>query len=194
MQDSDNINTGQQENLLIEQAKNGDADAFGELYLLNMDAIYRYVYFRTSNTYDAEDLTEQVFLKAWQALPGYKQQGHPFTSWLYRIAHNVVVDFHRSQRNKTEMSTQDNLHWGTEQSSSLERLIQAEETAALAAAVSELPETQQQVIILRFIEGLDHSVIARILNKSNGACRTIQYRALSALNRILSGVRVGNYE
>lgn len=171
---------------LVEHAIAGDADAFGELYVLHLDAIYRYVYYRVGEASDAEDLTEQVFLNAWEALPGYKQRENPFTSWLYRIAHNAVVDYHRRQRPAVPMPSPERIDRPSEQPSSLEQVIEAEEAAALATAIAQLPKDQQQVIILRFIEGLKHAEVSRIMGKSEGACRIIQHRALAALNRLLS--------
>lgn len=172
---------------LVEHAVAGDADAFGELYLLHLDAIYRYTYYRVGNANDAEDLTEQVFLNAWEALPHYKRRGIPFSSWLYRIAHNVVADYHRRQRPTVSMPSPEKADWENEQPTSLERVIEAEEASALATAIAQLPEEQQQVIVLRFIEGLKHAEVARIIGKSEGACRVIQYRTLAALNQLLSG-------
>jgi RNA polymerase sigma-70 factor (ECF subfamily) len=179
--------SSRQEVTLVKRAVAGDTDAFGELYLLHIDAIYRYVYFRVGDANDAEDLTEQVFLKAWESLPGYKQRGHPFTSWLYRIAHNVVVDHHRRQKPTVSMLSPEKVDWESEHLTSLEQVIEAEEAAALGTAIAQLPEEQQQVIILRFIEGLKHAEVARIIRKSEGACRIIQHRALVALNQLLSG-------
>jgi RNA polymerase sigma-70 factor (ECF subfamily) len=175
------------EAVLVERAISGDADAFGEIYTLHLDAIYRYVYFRVGDTNDAEDLTEQVFLKAWEALPGYNQRGNPFTSWLYRIAHNMVVDHHRRQKPMIPMPLLEKGNWECKQATALEQVIEVEEAAALAAAVAQLPEEQQQVIILRFVEGLNHTEVARIIEKSEGACRVIQHRALAALNQLLNG-------
>ena len=178
---------------LVERAIAGDADAFGELYLQNLDAIYRYVYFRVARAQDAEDLTEQIFLQAWEALPDYRQCGSRFISWLYRIAHNVVVDYHRRRKPVVSVPLAKECAWGSEQLITLDQIIKAEEVAALAAAVSQLSEEQQQVIILRFIEGMGHAEVARIIDKSEGACRVIQHRALAALNRLLTGVEEGSY-
>ena len=152
--------SGVEENRLIAQAAAGDADAFGVLYEQHMETIYRYIYFRVDNGADAEDLTEQVFLKAWEALPDYEQQGHPFSSWLYRIAHNMVVDHHRRNKHKALSTPPEEINqmkWeAIGEPNSLEQLIKAEEVNALAEAISQLPELQQEVIILRFIEGFDH--------------------------------------
>lgn len=172
--------------ILVERAIAGAADAFGELYQLYLDAIYRYVYYRTGDTSDAEDLTEQVFLKAWEAMPGYKRRGNPFTSWLYRIAHNVVVDYHRRQRPTVLMPLLEEVDWASEEPTLLEQVIKAEEAAALATAIARLTEEQQHVIVLRFIEGRKHAEVAHIIGKSKGACRIIQHRALTALNQLLS--------
>jgi RNA polymerase sigma-70 factor (ECF subfamily) len=174
------------EAVLVKHAIAGAADAFGELYQLYLDPIYRYVYYRTGNASDAEDLTEQVFLKAWEALPGYKRRGNPFASWLYRIAHNMVIDYHRHQKPTVSMALTEEGDWVSEEPTSLEHIIKAEEAAALATAITQLPDEQQQVIVLRFIEGWKHAEVARVIGKSEGACRIIQHRALIALNRLLS--------
>lgn len=172
---------------LVELAIAGDTDAFGELYSRHLDAIYRYIYFRIGDVHDAEDLTEMTFLRAWESLPSYKSQGSPFTSWLYRIAHNLTVDYYR--RNKTHQSfaqVDREALLDQEQAGLMQKLIANEEVQELAKALSRLTEEQQQVIILRFIQGLDHTEVARHLNKTDGACRMLQYRALTALNQILS--------
>jgi RNA polymerase sigma-70 factor (ECF subfamily) len=174
------------EAVLVEHAVAGNADAFGRLYECYLDAIYRYVYFRTGDNHDAEDLTEQVFLKAWEALPGYKQCGKPFSSWLYRIAHNIVVDYHRRQTTAPLMLEEG---YSDQEPTALDRVIKAEEMAALAQAIAQLPEDQQQMIVLRFVEGLDHTTVARIMDKTEGACRVLQHRTLAALSDLLDGVR-----
>jgi RNA polymerase sigma-70 factor (ECF subfamily) len=174
---------------LVERAIAGDADAFGELYQRHMDAIYRYIYFRVGNVKDAEDLTEHVFLKAWEALADYEQRGNPFTSWLYRIAHNSVVDYHRQQHPVVSTPLLEQGDWTSDEPTALEQIIAAEETDALASAIAQLPEAYQEVVILRFIEGLRHAEVSQIINKSEGACRVMQHRALSALHQTLIDAR-----
>jgi RNA polymerase sigma-70 factor (ECF subfamily) len=174
---------------LVQRAIAGDADAFGALYLMHLDAIYRYALLRVRNSTEAEDLTEQVFLKAWQAIPGYRQYGKDFIHWLYTIAHNVVVDYHR-RRDSVHISLSDAVIEEEHETSVLDALVQAEDVSALSAAIAQLPEEQQQVIILRFVEGLNYNEVARIMGKSEGACRIIQYRALLALNKLLVGEQV----
>lgn len=171
---------------LIERAMKGDAQAFGELYVLHLDAIFRYILIRIGTIEDAEDLTEQTFLKAWEALPRYRQIGKPFISWLYRIAHNVVIDFHRKnsqllklnegllQQRKEEYQTSESLE-----------IRENEELSILSEAIRKLSGEQQQVIILRFFEGMSHRQVAQVIGKNEGTCRMIQYRALLALQQII---------
>ena len=177
-----------EEGRLVERAVAGDIDAFGEIYQRYLDPIYRYIYFRVGVVEDAEDLTESVFLKVWEALPGYRSVGLPLSSWIYRIAHNLVVDFHRkkgtdsvSLDDRDEWREAENLKQGT-----LAQVIANENVLNLAKAISMLSEEQQQVIVLRFLEGLTHKEIGRIIGKHDGACRMIQLRAIEALTRLLS--------
>lgn len=180
--------TGLDEKVLIERAIRGDANAFGELYSQHLDAIYRYIFFRTGDQQEAEDLTENVFLKAWEALPGYKDYGNPFSSWLYRIAHNVVVDHHRRIKPVLGNSDIDLLegHQDTK-ADTLGLVLEAEQVEELGKAIIQLTLEQQQVIILRFIEGLSHAEISAIIGKNEGTCRMIQHRGLSTLQKLLNG-------
>ena len=163
--------------------------AFGELYTRYLDAIYRYIYFRVGDTHEAEDLTETVFLKAWQAIPGYRDIGLKFSSWLYRIAHNVVIDFHRKCRSDPLYQPDCASDEDIEVSALISNQIRdVEETSTLAQAISKLSEDQQQIILLRFIEGLSHTEISRMMNRTEGACRMLQNRALIALHQQLSGI------
>jgi len=171
---------------LIYSAIEGDVDAFGQLYTLHIDAIYRYIYFRVGDVSEAEDLTEQVFLNAWEALPGYKHLGNPITSWLYRIAHNIVVDHYRLNKTRDNSISQYQQEYeDLIEQSALQQVIDNEDMANLARAISRLNEDQQQVIILRFMEGYSHKEVAQVLDKNEGACRMIQYRALVNLQQML---------
>jgi RNA polymerase sigma-70 factor (ECF subfamily) len=174
------------ETILVKRAVDGDVDAFGDLYTLHLNAIYRYIYYRIGDVQEAEDLTEQVFLKAWEALPGYQQKGKPFTSWLYRIAHNIVIDHHR-QRKKHTLSVErlQTNELDKDQKSALQTVIESEEAMVLATALSQLTDEQQQVIVLRFVERFSHKEIAQVIDKNEGACRMIQYRALTKLQKII---------
>lgn len=182
---SDNLPT-LDDHALVKRAVRGDGDAFGMLYERHLDAIYRYIHFRVGDELHAEDMTEEVFVKAWEALPRYKAGQHPFTSWLYRIAHNLVVDHHRKRQTPT-LPTAD-LERAPDGAALPEALLVKGQTSEdLACAVQQLDEEAQQVVILRFVEGLSHREVAHIIGKSESASRVIQHRALTALHALLTG-------
>jgi RNA polymerase sigma-70 factor (ECF subfamily) len=176
----------QSEKILIDRAIAGDANAFGELYTRHLDPIYRYIFFRVGEQEEAEDLTETVFLKAWEAIPGYKDFGNPFSSWLYRIAHNMVVDFHRKIKTvPNRLEADEPIEIVDESLNTLGMVIEAEQYVELGKAIAQLTAEQQQVIVLRFIEDMSHAEIAKIIGKNEGTCRMIQHRALVALSKLL---------
>jgi len=161
-----------------------DTDAFGELYDLFVDRVYRYLYFRTSSHLDAEDLTELVFLKAWQAIDRYRWQGWPSVSWLYRLAHNAYVDQVRSHKPTTSLDTDRKPFQLASHSASVE-FSRALDADVIAAALAKLTVEQQQVIVMKFIDDLDNEQIARAMDKREGAIRALQMRALMSLRRVL---------
>ena len=167
---------------LVQRASQGDAEAFGKLYDVHLDAIYRYVYFKVASHAEAEDLTSQVFLKAWEAMPRYQLREIPFSHWLMRLAHNVVVDHYRTTRARVEL---DEKLMSTEPDPQ-DDYIRGERARSLEAAIRRLPDQQRAVIVLRFIENMDYAQVAAILGKSQGALRVIQHRALAALRQILA--------
>lgn len=172
------------EDNLVKKAAKGDTEAFALLYERYIDPIFRYIYFRVDDVRDAEDLTENVFIKVWEALPNYKLNGFPLSSWLYRIAHNAVIDFHR-KKIALPMDDEDWNSFSENQVNILADIENREQVRELIKAITLLPEDHQQVIVLRFIEGLSHKEIAQIIGKNDGACRMIQHRALEELHKIL---------
>jgi RNA polymerase sigma-70 factor (ECF subfamily) len=175
--------TGVVEELLVDRARRGDADSFGELYQLHLDRIYRYVYDRVGSSSEAEDLTEQVFLKAWEAISRYESRGLPFAAWLYRMAHNAVIDHYRARRPATPIDGTFDLEDERQNPvASAEALFDREE---LRLAIGRLNADQQTVILLRFIEGLSHAEVGKILGKSEGAVRVIQHRALLVMAKVM---------
>ncbi len=172
--------------MLIARAAAGDPESFGALYQQYSDAIYRFILARVREPAEAEDLCGQVFLKAWEAMPGYEQRGHRFSSWLYQIAHNLVIDYYRSQPPGHTVSLADNPAFDGGQENTLDCVIAREESATIASAIAELPLDQRRVIVLRFFQGLPHGEVARLIDKSRAACRVIQHRALAALSQTLS--------
>jgi RNA polymerase sigma-70 factor (ECF subfamily) len=174
---------GPPENELIVRAKYGDTVAFGDLYEQHLNAVYRYVLYRIGDVAEAEDLTEVVFLKAWEALGGYELRAAPFSAWLYRIAHNVLVDRHRTRKPDVSLESQWPLR---DEADGPEDVLDARESReAVLHALGELAPDYQQVLALRFISGLSHSEAARVLNRSVDAVRVLQHRALNALRRRL---------
>jgi RNA polymerase sigma-70 factor, ECF subfamily len=170
---------------LVEQAIGSrDRAAFAELYERFVERIYRYVYYRTGSQLDAEDLSEQVFLKAWTSIHQFRWQGKPFQAWLYTLAHNVVVDHFRSARRTTSLDdSKETTHLASESTShSMDSWLDAD---MLARAIRHLPRDQQHVIGLRFLEGRDTAEVAQLMNTREKTVRALQFRALHRLRGIL---------
>lgn len=164
---------------LIVQAKSGDSEAFGRLYDAYIERVYQYVFFRVSDDITAEDLTSQVFLKAWENLESYKPNGSPFVAWLYTIARNLVVDHYRSQKEVLSLDDLAAIESGEE---TLDEQAELQsDLRAMRDSLRQLTEDQQQVLILKFIVGLSNESIAKVMNRQEGAVRALQMRALQAL-------------
>jgi len=161
-----------------------DANAFGELFELFVDRVYRYLYFRMGSRQEAEDLTEQVFLKAWEAIGRYRWQGRPFLAWLYRLAHNARVDHVHGQRSTTSLDNDDRaiLLPSSAAAVASTRVLDAD---LLARALGELTADQQQVIVMKFLCGFNNQQIGRSMHKRQGAIRALQMRGLMSLRRVL---------
>jgi RNA polymerase sigma-70 factor, ECF subfamily len=170
---------------IVDRAVSGDTEAFGKLYDLYSDRIYRHIYYRTSNIEDARDLTQEVFTKAWQVLPKYKRTKTPFLGWLFTISHNRVIDYYRTRKDYAYLNQEIDLG---KQANSPENLVEAEFTQQeLRKAILQLPGDQQQVILMSFIEGFEYSEIASALNKTEGNIRVILHRGLKKMREILGG-------
>jgi len=172
------------ERALIRSSMDGDSEAFEALYLHYMDRIYRYIFFRVGDEGQAEDMTEEVFVRAWEALPKYRLGESRFTSWLYTIAHNLLVDHYR-RRNPTSISTEDLDHFADPKDLPERVVSRKQEFEVLAKSIMKLDDLEQQVLLLRFVEGLSHREIADIIGTSQTASRVIQHRALKALRALL---------
>ncbi len=173
---------------IVDLAVGGDIEAFGRLYDIFADRIYRHIYYRTSNIEDARDLTQEVFIKAWQALPRYKRSKTPFLGWLFTISHNRVIDYYRTKKDYAYL---DNEIIMEDCEGSPEKLVEAKfDQQEVRRAILQLPEKQQQVILMSFIEGFGYSEIAAALNKTEGNIRVIVHRALKKMREILG--RAGN--
>lgn len=171
--------------VLVRKAQKGDADAFGDLYDQLVVPIYRYIYYRVSRS-EAEDLTETVFLRAWEKRRKYRKRPEcSFTSWVFRIAHNVVVDFYRANAKMEKVELTDEIEGESRECDPAAAAQLGFDQKELATAVRRLPEIQQQVIVLKFINDLENAEIAEVIGKSVGSVRVIQFRALSKLKDLL---------
>lgn len=179
----------QDEEGLVRRAQQGDQRAFAQLYEEHFDRIYRYVALKIGDKIEAEDLTQQVFLNALQSISSFKWKGKPFVAWLYRIAHNQVVDYLRKKTkhvavplDESLVSSDSNPRLMAERSLDIEQLL---------LATRRLTKAQQEVISLRFAGELSIVEVAKIMGKSQGAVKALQHSAIVALRKALS---VGNNE
>jgi len=172
----------QDEESLVRRAQHRDQEAFAQLYEEHFDKIYRYVTFKIGNETEAEDMTQQVFLNALKSISSFKWKGIPFSAWLFRIAHNQVVDYLRSKKRTTVpldeslVSNDNNPQLLTEQKLDIEQLILATE---------KLTEAQRDVISLRFAGELSIAQVAKAMGKSQGAVKALQHSAIVALRKTL---------
>jgi len=176
------MNPQHEEQELIKRAK-VDPEAFGELYEQYVERIYNYIYFRTGNVHDAEDLTGKVFFKALQAIGNYKDMGLPFSAWLYRIAHNQIANYHRDRSRKREISIDDmaTVDLAAHSRSPETVAIRQQEHEDLLRMVGDLTPLKREVVFLKFVEKLSNAEIAKVLNKSEGAIKSIYHRTLLEL-------------
>jgi len=179
----------QEEQSLTHRARQGDKEAFAQLYENYFDKIYRYVVLKIGKA-DAEDVTQQVFIKALQAIASFKWQGIPFSAWLFRIAHNQVVDYLRKEKkvikvplNESSSRSDSDPQQMAERSLDIEQLI---------SATRQLTRAQREVIGLRFAGELSVAETARVMSKSEGAIKALQHSAIVALRKTMS--RTGNNE
>lgn len=172
------------ERQLVLQAQAGNAEAFGQLYDAYMERIYRFIYFRVEDQQTAEDITSQVFLRAWNNLDRFRLGRTPYLAWLYTIAHNAVIDHYRTRKVTTAL--EDVRLSQPDYAEVVENVIDIEvEMKSIKSAMQTLTGDQQQVLMLKFIEGMSNDEIARHLGKREGAVRALQMRGLRALAKQL---------
>jgi len=172
------------EGRLVARAKRGDSSAVAEIYTRHHAAVYRYVYYRVSDESLAEDLTATVFVRMVESIDRFQYRDRPLLTWLYTIARNAVIDHHRRDGAVGTIPLDERL---LESDHDVERAVdRALSRQRLAKAMSHLTEDQRQVILLKFIEGLSNEQAAEILCKTIGAVKSLQHRALAALERALT--------
>lgn len=165
----------------IDKAIGGDFEAFGELYQENIQKIYNYIYYRTGNKFDAEDLTARVFQRALKHVGNYQKTEVPFSAWLYRIAHNLVANFYRDTNRRREVPIEEQ-EFNLPQPEHLEtHIIRNEQLETLLFYIRKLSAERQLVVILKFVDDMPNVEIARILGRSEGAIKSLYHRTLLEL-------------
>jgi RNA polymerase sigma-70 factor (ECF subfamily) len=173
------------EEQLVEQAKT-DPEAFGQLYELYVDKIYTYIYYRLGNHQDAEDLTAKVFYRALNHIPHYHHKGVPFAAWLYRIAHNLVVNWRRDHQRRPVVPLDDLTLSGDRQANPHHAAERINETEILLEAIQRLPRERQQLLFLKFVERMSNAEIGEIMGRSEGAIKSLYHRTLVSLKELLA--------
>ncbi len=172
----------QLEDELVRLACNGDSEAFGQLYERLFDRVYRYIYFRVTDDLTAEDLTSNVFLKAWEHLPRFSAGDSPFIAWLYTIAHNTVIDHYRTKKQTAPLDEISAL--AAPDPLPDEQYNRRFDAESLRRSLQQLTELQREVVTMKLINGMTTDEIAARLRKSPGAVRALQMRALQSLAHI----------
>ncbi|MDT0343439.1 ECF subfamily RNA polymerase sigma factor, BldN family [Streptomyces litchfieldiae] len=170
---------------LVERAQSGEAEAFGCLYDHYSDTVYRYIYYRVGGRATAEDLTSETFLRALRRIGTFTWQGRDFGAWLVTIARNLVADHFKSSRFRLEVTTGEMLDANEVERSPEESVLESLANSALLDAVRKLNPQQQECVTLRFLQGLSVAETARVMGKNEGAIKTLQYRAVRTLARLL---------
>ncbi|MBL8161858.1 MAG: sigma-70 family RNA polymerase sigma factor [Anaerolineae bacterium] len=164
---------------LIARAKTGDREAVSTLYEGYTQAIFRYISYRVETDALAEDLTAEVFLRMVRGLPKYEDSGAPFGAWLYRIAATQIAEHYRRKRRAPAEPISDSQP--SDDTDPFGKSAKAEERERLRTALAALPADYQTLLVMRFMQELSHETVAQVLNKSEGAIRVMQHRALKAL-------------
>jgi len=175
-----------EERALIERARR-EPEAFGRLYEQYVARIYNYHYRHTGNVHEAEDLTSRTFYRALRSIDSYQERGYSFQAWLFRIAHNLVVNLYRDQSRRPSVPLDDVLPAALIADDSHERMEQREEAHALAQAFEGLPEERKTLLLLKFVEGLSNEEIAVVLGRTEGAVKALYHRTLLTLRRSMVG-------
>ena len=170
----------EEESALVERART-ESGAFGQLYERYVDRVYSYIYHRVGNVQDAEDLTARTFYRALEKLDTYEDRGLPFSAWLFRIAHNLVANWHRDNSRRKEVPLDDTLLVGQSSLHPEHELLQTEERDRLLQVVRCLPAERQQLLILKFVDHLSNAEIGAIMGRTEGAVKSLYHRTLLSI-------------
>ncbi|MCS6801901.1 MAG: sigma-70 family RNA polymerase sigma factor [Chloroflexota bacterium] len=170
--------------VLIQRAKE-QVSAFGALYERHVDRVFGYVLARVGDPAEAEDVTARVFLQALTHLPGYTDRGAPFSAWLFRIAHNLVANWHR-ERERRQRALGEMLRQELDRTSErLEALTRHDALVQLRNALQSLPLDRQRLLTLKFVDDLSNAEIGRLMGRSEGAIKALLHRTVATLRRAL---------
>ena len=173
------------EEQLVGQAKT-DPEAFGKLYELYVEKIYNYVYYRIGNHHDAEDLTAKTFHRALNHIPNYNHKGVPFAAWLYRIAHNLIANWHRDHNRRQVVALEQVTLSSDRQEMPHHAAEQTNERELLLAAIQKLPSERQELLTLKFVEKMSNAEIGQVMGRSEGAIKSLYHRTLVSLKELLA--------
>ncbi|MEN6572396.1 MAG: sigma-70 family RNA polymerase sigma factor [Anaerolineaceae bacterium] len=173
----------------VVRASQGDSDAFSLLYELNVNRIYNYVFYRVGSEADAEDITSRVFYRAFGHISNYVEKGVPFSAWLYRIAHNLIANWHRDNFRRNEVSLDERVDLPQRIEPPERSLEQTQEIEMLLRGIRALSDDRQQLLVLKFTEHLSNAEIAMIMKRSEGAIKSLYHRSLVALKEEM--VKIG---
>lgn len=164
---------------LVRLAQTGDTEAFGKLYDLHLDAVYRFVYFRVGNRPDAEDVTEQIFVSMFESIHRYTSDGKPFEAWMYKIARNKIIDYYRTRKTHVALDAITDL---PDHQASPEEITEQQLTKeTVMQSLTKIPRQYQEMIILKFIEDKENEEISILLDKPVAHVRVLQHRAIQSL-------------
>ena len=172
---------------LIERAISGEASAFGLLYDHYQPRIYRFIYLKVSHREEAEDLTHQVFFQSWKKISEYNFKGFPFSSWLYRVARNEIIDYYRTRKIHYDINeVSEDKSEDVAEGSLAEKVDNKIDISRIKNAIRELRPIEQDIIILRFVEDLSPTEVSKMIDKTPEAVRILQHRAIKRLKQILN--------
>jgi RNA polymerase sigma-70 factor, ECF subfamily len=182
---SDEATTAADVRRLVERAQKGDRQALEELYLMHFDRIYSYLQMSVGNRHDAEDLTNQTFVKMLESIDRFQWRKVPVSAWLFRIAHNLAMDHFRSRR-RWQPEEEPPEPPGSEERSAEEEALHSIGRQSMLEMIEGLSQDQQQVLTLKFVFNFSNGEVATILGKTEGAIKSLQHRALGSLQRQLT--------
>jgi len=175
------------DDLALNRAIQGDREAFGLLYEQYVGRIYNYIYYRIGNMHEAEDLTARVFFRAMRRISDYQNRGLPVSAWLYRIAHNLVANWHRDRGRRPEISLDESTPFVVQHEHPESTLLHSEEQEALLRILRKLPAERQQLLIHKFVEHLSNAEIGEIMGRTEGAVKSLYHRTLLSLRKDMQG-------